>query len=166
VPFCWVFLVDPRRDRLEDGQIGANVAVLRLSKSRYVAGLQCRKMLWWMVHEPEAAELVADGPLNAIFERGQREGRVDRGGWGRLSEGYIDVRFLLLKGTYEERIFHTVMQRDQWFQILIGSKKRELGTLPEAVEDEVGQDQIEEDLGAGALTESEKRRVMLDLRPE
>src|SRR6185437_10845501 len=60
----------------------------------------------------------------------QREGRVDRMGWGRASEGYIDVRFLLLKGTYEERIFHTVMQRDQWFQILIGSKKKDLGVLP------------------------------------
>jgi hypothetical protein len=62
---------------------------------------------------------------------------VDRMGWGRKSEGYIDVRFLLLNGTYQERIFHTVMQRDQWFQILIGSKKRELGLLPEAVEQEV-----------------------------
>jgi hypothetical protein len=57
----------------------------------------------------------------------QREGRVDRVGWGRAEEGFIDVRFLLLKGTYEERIFHTVMQRDQWFQILIGSKGRRAG---------------------------------------
>ena len=29
----------------------------------------------------------------------------------------------------EERIFHTLVQRDQWFQILIGSKGRELGQL-------------------------------------
>jgi len=96
----------------------------------------------------------------------QREGRVDRMGWGRAAEGYIDVRFLLLKGTYEERIFHTVMQRDQWFQILIGSKKKELGLLPEQVEQEVDQDQIADESSAGILTDAEKARVMLDLRPE
>lgn len=99
----------------------------------------------------------------------QREGRVDRMGWmgeRRDSEGFIDVRFLLLNGTYEERIFHTVMQRDQWFQILIGSKKKELGLLPEEVEAEVDQDRIEDDGSGGALTDSEKARVMLDLRPE
>ena len=68
----------------------------------------------------------------------QREGRVDRVGWmerdqsGKVEEEerkFIDVRFMLLKGTYEERIFHTVMLRDQWFQILIGSKRRELGEI-------------------------------------
>jgi len=57
----------------------------------------------------------------------QREGRVDRVVWGRSDEGFIDVRFRLLKGTYEERIFHAVMQRDQWFQVPIGSKRNELG---------------------------------------
>jgi hypothetical protein len=96
----------------------------------------------------------------------QREGRVDRMGWGRAAEGYIDVRFLLLKGTYEERIFHTVMQRDQWFQILIGSKKKELGLLPEQVEQEVDQDRIADESSAGTLTDAEKARVMLDLHPE
>ena len=96
----------------------------------------------------------------------QREGRVDRMGWGRAAEGYIDVRFFLLKGTYEERIFHTVMQRDQWFQILIGSKKKELGLLPEQVDQEVEQDQIADDSLAGTLTDDEKARVMLNLRPE
>lgn len=99
----------------------------------------------------------------------QREGRVDRMGWmgeRRDAADFIDVRFLLLKGTYEERIFHTVMQRDQWFQILIGSKKKELGLLPEEVDQEVAQDQIEDDGSGGALTDNEKARVMLDLRPE
>jgi ERCC4-related helicase len=57
----------------------------------------------------------------------QREGHVDRVVWGRSDEGFIDVRFRLLKGTYEERIFHAVMQRDQWFQVPIGSKRNELG---------------------------------------
>ena len=99
----------------------------------------------------------------------QREGRVDRMGWmgeRRNAADYIDVRFLLLKSTYEERIFHTAMQRDQWFQILIGSKRKELGQLPEGVDQEVAQDQIEDESSGGALTENEKVRVMLDLRPE
>ena len=95
----------------------------------------------------------------------QREGRVDRTGWGRASEGYIDVKFLLLKGTYEERIFHTVMQRDQWFQVLMGSKKRALGEIPENGDGEVPQDRIASEEIGGTITESEKARVMLDLRP-
>ena len=57
----------------------------------------------------------------------QREGRVDRIGYGRADEGHIVVYFMLLKGTYEERIFHAVNQRDEWFQVLIGSKKKEMG---------------------------------------
>jgi hypothetical protein len=60
---------------------------------------------------------------------GTERGRVDRVGWGRADEGFIDVRFMLLKGTYEERIFHAVMQRDQWFQVLIGAKRKELGQI-------------------------------------
>jgi SNF2 family DNA or RNA helicase len=95
----------------------------------------------------------------------QREGRVDRVGWGRAAERYIDVKFLLLKGTYEERIFHTVMQRDQWFQVLMGSKKRALGELPENGEEEIEQDRIASEEVAGTITEAEKARVMLDLRP-
>src|SRR6185503_12090116 len=54
----------------------------------------------------------------------QREGRVDRE--GRLSKDPVRVQFFLLKDTYEERVFHTVMQRHLWFEVLIGSKKREL----------------------------------------
>jgi len=102
----------------------------------------------------------------------QREGRVDRVGWGRSGEGFIDVRFMLLKGTYEERIFHTVMQRDQWFQILIGSKRRELGEI-KAGEDEEAEgtalepasEEIEDVMERGRLTPEEKMAVMLNLRP-
>jgi hypothetical protein len=99
----------------------------------------------------------------------QREGRVDRVGWGRADEGHIDVRFMLLKGTYEERIFHAVMQRDQWFQVLIGSKRKELG---QADDDETASRAEDVDDGpvdirdeAGRLTPEEKESVMIDLRP-
>jgi hypothetical protein len=109
----------------------------------------------------------------------QREGRVDRVGWmernGSGTVGkerqFIDVRFMLLKGTYEARIFHTVMLRDQWFQILIGSKRRELGEIKPDNEDDSGASsevegpQVEDDLERGRLTKEEKERVMLDLRP-
>ncbi len=43
---------------------------LRLSKSRYLAGLQCHKQLWWRVHEPEAPELVPDAALLNRFAQG------------------------------------------------------------------------------------------------
>lgn len=99
----------------------------------------------------------------------QREGRVDRVGWGRTKEKFIDVRFLLLKGTYEERIFHTVMQRDQWFQILIGSKRKKLGRIdPNDGEDFDGdeaQESFEEVGERGKLTTEECRAIMLDLAP-
>jgi SNF2-related domain/Helicase conserved C-terminal domain len=99
----------------------------------------------------------------------QREGRVDRVGWGRSDEGFIDVRFMLLKGTYEERIFHAVMQRDQWFQVLIGSKRNELGR---ADDDDAAMRSQDVDDGpidvadeAGRLSPDEKASVMMDLRP-
>lgn len=36
-----------------------------LSKSRVMAGLQCHKLLWWMVHEPTAPELEWDDHVPA-----------------------------------------------------------------------------------------------------
>ena len=99
----------------------------------------------------------------------QREGRVDRVGWGRAEEGFIDVRFKLLKGTYEERIFHAVMQRDQWFQVLIGSKRKELGQIDDdellAAEGDLDEGPIEDRDDSGRLTDEEKLAVMIDLRP-
>jgi len=99
----------------------------------------------------------------------QREGRVDRMKWGRANEGFIDVRFLILKGTYEERIFHTVMQRDQWFQVLIGSKRRELARLdeesPGGETGDTGHETLVDETDDGRLTPEEKSAVMIDLRP-
>ena len=75
----------------------------------------------------------------------------------------------MLKGTYEERIFHTLMQRDQWFQILIGSKRRELGaTVSEngdAPEDAERQPSLLEVHERGQLTPEECQAVMLNLAP-
>jgi hypothetical protein len=50
----------------------------RLSKSRFTAGLQCHKQLWWRVHEPDARELVPDARTQAIFDQGTDIGELAR----------------------------------------------------------------------------------------
>src|SRR3989454_11633069 len=52
---------------------------LRLSKSRFLAGLQCHKQLWWRVHEPDAPELAPTPDLQARVEAGERGGGAARG---------------------------------------------------------------------------------------
>lgn len=62
---------------------------IALSKSRYTAGLQCHKLLWWRVHEPDAPELTPDEALQATFDQGTRVGEIARTwlGEGRLITG-------------------------------------------------------------------------------
>ena len=50
----------------------------RLSKSRYLAGLQCHRQLWWRVHDAHAPELRAGPGLQAIFDTGHRVGERAR----------------------------------------------------------------------------------------
>jgi len=52
--------------------------VLRLSKSRFTAGLQCVRQLWWRVHEPESPELVPDVVTQKLFDQGSRIGELAR----------------------------------------------------------------------------------------
>src|SRR5258706_13548145 len=49
-----------------------------LSKSRYIAGLQCFKKLWWTVNEPDAPELAPEGRQQTILDRGDRVGELAR----------------------------------------------------------------------------------------
>jgi predicted RecB family nuclease len=49
-----------------------------LSKSRFVAGWQCPKLLWWKVHEPNAVELQPDRVLQDRFDQGEQVGRLAR----------------------------------------------------------------------------------------
>ena len=51
---------------------------MRLSKSRYTAGLQCHKLLWWRVHDPDAPELKPDRELQARLDEGTRVGEAAR----------------------------------------------------------------------------------------
>ena len=50
----------------------------RLSKSRYLAGLQCHKQLWWRVHEPEAPELSPTPGQQNLFAQGRDVGERAR----------------------------------------------------------------------------------------
>lgn len=50
----------------------------RLSKSKFTAGLQCHRALWWKVHEPNAPELAVDPATRAVFDQGTRVGEVAR----------------------------------------------------------------------------------------
>ena len=52
---------------------------LRLSKSRYLSGLQCHKQLWWRVHEPEAPELSPTPGQQNLFAQGRQVGERARG---------------------------------------------------------------------------------------
>lgn len=50
----------------------------RLSKSRFTAGVQCHRQLWWRVHEPRSPELRPDADLQAVFDMGNRVGERAR----------------------------------------------------------------------------------------
>jgi hypothetical protein len=51
----------------------------RLSKSRYLSGLQCHKQLWWRVYEPEAPELSPTPGQQNLFAQGREVGERARG---------------------------------------------------------------------------------------
>ena len=49
-----------------------------LSKSRTLKGLQCHKLLWWMVHEPAALGAPVGRPGSAMLDQGARVGERAR----------------------------------------------------------------------------------------
>ncbi len=61
----------------------------RLSKSRFVDGWQCERLLWWKVNEREAPELQPDIVLRDLFDQGRLVGERAREEWpnGLLIEG-------------------------------------------------------------------------------
>jgi hypothetical protein len=60
---------------------------MKISKSRYMAGVQCLKRLYFQVHQPElAAE--PDAAAVAIMEQGREVGRLAR----QLFAGGVEVR--------------------------------------------------------------------------
>jgi hypothetical protein len=73
----------------------------RLSKSRFTAGSQCHKLLWWKVHEPNAIELQPDQVLQDRFDQGKQVGELAR---GQFPGG---VLIDLPHNAYEERLRQT-----------------------------------------------------------
>lgn len=72
----------------------------RLSKSRYLAGEQCPKLLWWKVHEPDAPELQPDASLAARFAAGDR---VNEHARARFPGGaFVDRDVLGFDGSIDE----------------------------------------------------------------
>ncbi|HEY2857936.1 MAG TPA: hypothetical protein VGJ21_05935 [Terracidiphilus sp.] len=53
----------------------------RLSKSRFVAGCQCSRLLWWTVKEPKAEELQPGIVLQDLFDQGKEVGDRARAEW-------------------------------------------------------------------------------------
>lgn len=60
---------------------------MRISKSKFVAGCQCVKRLYWQVHEPELAAR-PDAATEAIMQQGQEVGMLAR----QLFPGGVEVR--------------------------------------------------------------------------
>jgi hypothetical protein len=58
---------------------------MRISKSKYIAGVQCLKRLYWQVHEPGLAAM-PDASGVALMEQGQEVGLLAR----QLFPGGID----------------------------------------------------------------------------
>ena len=77
-----------------------------LTKSLYTAALQCPKLLWWKVHEPNAVELQPDKVLQDRFDQGDFLLRN-----GERTLGQAALQFVLaepsiasaLPNIYEER---------------------------------------------------------------
>lgn len=80
---------------------GESAQPIGLSKSRVMAGLQCHKLLWWMVHERPAPELQLDDQAQAAMDRGTRV--------GELARSYVPggVTIDLPHDAYAERVTRT-----------------------------------------------------------
>jgi hypothetical protein len=83
----------------------------QLSKSRFVAGWQCPKLLWWTVHEPQAPELQPDVVLQDLFDQGHEVGLRAQREWPRgvLIPG---------RGREPERVPRTRMALDAGARVL------------------------------------------------
>jgi hypothetical protein len=61
----------------------------RLSKSRFLAGLQCLKRLYLQVHQPELASEIDEGQ-QAIFDQGHEVGDQARTGFPGESSSSLE----------------------------------------------------------------------------
>ena len=71
-------MTSPPPVSLKQLQLNTHRAPHKLSKSRFTAGKQCHKLLWWRVHEPLALELQPDKVLQDRFDQGAQVGALAR----------------------------------------------------------------------------------------
>ncbi len=83
----------------------------------------------------------------------QREGRVDR--LGRKSDSKVKVYYLIVRDSYDERIFIQTSRRQLWHKLLIGKNKKLKAEFDENLTDKVAN-----------LTKDRFNKVALDLRPQ
>jgi predicted RecB family nuclease len=88
-------------DLLEEGRYVVEKARTHwLSKSRFVAGKQCERQLWWRVREPNAPELVPDADVAYRMEVGRNV--------GELARSYVPGGVLIgSELTYADRVIAT-----------------------------------------------------------
>lgn len=70
----------------------------RLSKSRFTAGTQCHRLLWWKVHEPGAVELQPDKVLQDRFDQGSQVTELAR------TRFFGGVLIALPHNAYDDRV--------------------------------------------------------------
>lgn len=81
----------------------------------------------------------------------QREGRTDR--LGRVLKEPVNVYFLLVRGTYDERMLHQLVARQRWHSVLLGRPGARLAR------DQDGR------IDAPWIEVESARKLTLDLRP-
>jgi hypothetical protein len=81
----------------------------------------------------------------------QREGRIDR--VGRLLPDHVNVHYVLIRKTYDERMLHQLVARQRWHAVLLGRPGARLA------KDEHGGEE------ARILNAKEAAALLLDLRP-
>src|SRR5688500_18563134 len=89
-PYCGM----PRAVTRDDSQLGFfrdDPDGFTLSKSKYVTGTQCHRLLWWTVHEPMAVELQPDMVLQDRFNQGAQVGALARHEFGEAAK--FEARF-------------------------------------------------------------------------
>ncbi len=64
----------------------------RLSKSRFVTGRQCPKLLWWKAHEPGAKELEPNKVLQDRFDQGEQVGAMARDRFGDRASNRLPLQ--------------------------------------------------------------------------
>ncbi|HYU52067.1 MAG TPA: hypothetical protein VEK37_03950 [Gemmatimonadaceae bacterium] len=88
----------------------------RLSKSKYVAGEQRHKLLWWKVHEPFALERQPDKVLEDRLHQGRQVGPIAR---HRVPDG---VLIELPHHAVDERVKLTGKLIDDGAPAILGSQ--------------------------------------------